>query len=305
VTFTPSAGGNYQINAAYSGAAAATYPSSGTTSLTSVDPTATTLSCAAPVMSVNASIECTATLADAFSPVPPHGTVTFSSAPTTGTFKPAEVVCNWTPSATGGSATCSETFLPVAPGAYTLSAGYSGDTLHAASSGGFQILVTTTPTGGGPGSKPGTGSVTIPPVTGTLTIGATGTVSSKRVASVKLACSGTPCAGALVLTVNQKLRLKITGKRHGKRHKTRTVIKLVTIGRANYNLGAGASKTVAVKLSRAGFKLFQKARHHRLTVTAIASHGVTRVITLTPAKAKKHKHHKHHKRHRRHKRHKK
>jgi hypothetical protein len=311
VRFTPSAEGDYTVTANYGGSAAATQASHGSTSLTAIDPTATTITCPVQVISVNQETDCTATLSDSFSAVPPTGQVTFSSDPTSGAFNPPAVVCKWTPSGSSGSATCDVTFTPTAPATYTLSASYGGDTHHAPSSGSLTLLVTTTPAGGGPGSKPGLGTVTIPPV-GTLSIGATGTVSSHGVATLNLRClgAGATCSGTVRLTAKEKLKLKVKvkgrskRKHHGRRHKTKTITRTVTIGSATYRVTGGSSTRLSVKLSHTGFKLFNKARHHRLTVTALATGAVSQTVTLTPAKSKKPKHHKKHKHKKKRKKHK-
>jgi hypothetical protein len=301
-TFTPTAGGGYTITAAYDGDGNHA-GSTDTFSLTAVDPTTTSLSCSASTVSIDSATACTATVTDPTGTQSPLGTVSFSSAPSNGTFG-APGICHWQRSGAGGSATCQVTFTPSAPGFYTLSAGYSGDSDHTASSGSLSLIATTTPAGGGPGSHGGSGTLTIPipittgpPPAARLTIGSRAKVSSKHAAALKLSCAGNrgaTCAGTLRLTttVKVKVRIKGKGKRHSKKRKTKTESKTITIGSVRYGLAAGTSGTFAVKLSKTGVKLLAKARHGRLKVKASAANSVTTTVTLMAQTHKMHKRHK-------------
>ncbi len=152
---------------------------------------------------------------------------------------------------------------------YTLTATYGGDSTHAASLGTTQVVVTTTPTDGGPqASDPG--GVDLPPdpstpaptlaTPGTIRItGGTIKVSAGRVARIRLTCigdSGATCQGTLGLTalftsrvkLKTKVKVQITVKLgHRTRTKTvtrmrtkrKTVSTLVTLGSVNYALSRG------------------------------------------------------------------
>jgi hypothetical protein len=202
--------------------------------------------------------------------------VTFSSSPTTGTFGSASV-CQWQPSGSGpgGVATCAVTFTPSTAGPYTLTATYSGDDSHAASNGSFSLSATMTLAGGGPGSKPGSGSVTIPvngrPAKGSLAIGPTLPVSVRKVAALVLGCTGgvgVTCSGTLKLTT----RVKVTVKRKGhKRPRTRTTT--VTFGLVRFSLAVGSVRSFAIRLPGSVFHALMLARHHRLNGRASATGG--------------------------------
>jgi hypothetical protein len=304
LTFTPSAGGGYTISGAYS--ADTTHSASGGSgSLTAIDPTTTSFTCTNSTLQIDSSTECTATLTDASSPQAPGGSVTFSSSPTTGTFG-APGACNWQASGSGGSATCEVTFAPSSVGGYTLSAAYSGDSLHSASTGTFGLTATTTPANGGPGSHPGTtGTLTVPvsngpPPPATLTVARNARVSSKHRAALKLSCAGaagTSCVGKLTLATVVKVKTKSTSKgKHSKKHqpKPTTTTKLVTtiFGSVKYDLAPGRSHTFAVKLSNKGLKLLVGARRGKLKVTAYAANFFTSNVTLLAPKHSKHKKHK-------------
>ena len=310
LTFTPSAGGGYTISGAYSGDT--THGASGGSgALTAVDPTTTSFTCTDSTLQIDSSTDCTATLSDASSPQAPGGSVTFSSSPTTGGTFGSPGACSWQASGSGGgSATCEVTFAPTSAGNYTLSAAYSGDSSHSASTGTFGLTATTTPANGGPGSHPGTtGTLTVPvsngpPPPATLAVARNAKVSGKHRAALKLSCSGaagTSCVGKLTLAtvvrVKVKVKTKSTSKgKHSKKHqpKPTTTTKLVTtiFGSVKYDLAPGRSHTFAVKLSNKGLRLLAGARRGKLKVTAYAANFFTSNVTLLAPKHGKHKKHK-------------
>ena len=315
VTFTPSAGGDYSINASYAGDGTHA-GSSASGAATAVDPTTTTLSCSPSTVQIGTSAQCTATLTDATAIQAPLGTLNFSSSPS-GTFG-APGVCQWQPSSTGtgGSATCGVTFTPTVAGGYTLTADYSGDSTHAKSAGTFGVTATTTPAGGGPGSHGGGGgTVTIvvsagPPPPGKVTIGPSAKVSRRHVGAVQLSCagaSGSSCVGALTLTRRAKVKVRVQvkskhrSKKGKKGRKTKTKIetqsKTIVVGSLTYTLATRRSQAFTFKLSPGAVKLLAKSRSGRLTVQVWSAGSVVKTITLQGPKHKKHKKHHKHKRH--------
>lgn len=325
MTFTPSAGGNYEISASYSGdgppGGPGHEPSSNTGGLTAVDSTTTTLSCSPATVQINSSTQCSATLSDPTAAQPPLGTISFSSSPNTGTFS-GSGVCLWKPSSSGigGTATCQVTFTPPVAGPYTLTANYGGDSTHGPSSSQpLRLTATTTPAGGGPGSHGGGGgTLTIvisagPPPRGKITIAPSAKVSRRHAAALALSCagaSGSSCVGALTFTrkAKVKVRVHIKTKHHSKkghkghkRHKTRIKIETrsttIVVGSLTYSLATRRSQAFTFKLSRAAVKLLAKARGGRLKVQVWSAGAVVKTITLQGPKHKKHKRHHKHRRH--------
>jgi Glucodextranase, domain B len=92
--------------------------------------------------------------------------------------------------------------------------------------------------------------------------------------------SGSKCAGSLVLTVRERVKVK--------RHKTK--LETVTVGKAKYSLSAGKT-TVSVSLNGMGRKLLAKTTKLSTTVNLLlGSKTVThKTATFKAAKKKKHK----------------
>jgi hypothetical protein len=324
VDFTPAVGGDYTVTASYNNPDADHTGSTGTASITAVDPTKTAITCAPTTVQIGSSTSCTATLTDPLAIQPPIGEVSFTASPTTGSFGTAEPTCTWTQNSPGpgGSATCLETYTATAPGDYTLTAAYGGDSSHAKSSGTFKVTATTVPSNGGPGSHGGgggsLGTVTIggssgPPPPGTVSVAPRAKVKRKH-AQVILTCAGTAgssCRGALALTAKTKVKVKVKVKvkTHAKRKgkgkgkgrsepKTRTKIKIKTVkktiqvGVIAFTLATGSTQAVSVKLSKPAAKLFAKAKHGRLKTKALVDGSVVRTVTLSGKHKKQHKHHK-------------
>ncbi len=319
LSFTPTAGGDYTVTANYAGDGSHEQ-STGTGAVTAVDPTTTTLRCSPATVQISTSTACTATLTDNAhtpAPQPPAGSLTFSSAPTSGTFGPPGP-CNWHPSS--ASATCDVTFTPSATGPYRLTAEYGGDSRHAQSTGTFRLTATTTPAGGGPGSHGGGGgTVTVvvsagPPPPGRVTIASSAKVSRRHAAALALSCagaSGSTCTGALTFTrrAKVKVRVHVKSKHHSKKgkkgRKTKTKLETksttIVVGSLTYSLATRRSQAFTFKLSRGAIKLLAKARGARLTVQVWSGGSVVRTVTLLGPKHKaKHKRHKH-KKHKKHK----
>jgi hypothetical protein len=93
---------------------------------------------------------------------------------------------------------------------------------------------------------------------------------------VKVSCNGaagTSCLGKLSLTL-------VVIKHH-----QRSTVKF---GSTSYGVGAGASKTLQIKLSKPALKLLNRAHKHELVVTATAG-SKTSHLTLIGAKPRKKK----------------
>jgi hypothetical protein len=119
-------------------------------------------------------------------------------------------------------------------------------------------------------------AATGPPGTGPKPFPAPGISSSKLRAgksriTVKLKCKagGDRCRGKLTLRTASKVKVG-------------TSRKTVTIGSASYDLAAGRSGSLRVKVSTAGRSLLRKVTHVRVRISAAPSPGkaTTRVVTL-------------------------
>lgn len=102
-------------------------------------------------------------------------------------------------------------------------------------------------------------------------IGSSTLRASRSRIAVKLACKagGERCRGKLTLRTASKVKV-------GKTRKT------VTIGSASYNVAAGRSSSVRVKVGAAGRSLLRKVTRVRVRISAVPSSGkaTTRVVTL-------------------------
>jgi hypothetical protein len=290
---TPTGGLDYTITASYTPTSSTTPPttpdftgSSANTTLTAADQTSVGVSCASSTVSVGDLTVCTATLSDPTAARPPAGYVVFSAAPTTGSLAGSGCI-QWQKSGTGigGSATCRTTFSPSAAGPYTLTACYTASlsgTPTCLSQGSFALRGITSLAGGGPGSKPGTGTVTIPvtppAATASLAVSPTAQVSRRHVATLVLGCTGgfgASCAGTLKLTAKGKLKPKGHGRKRRRRRSG-----TIQMGAVSFNLAAGSVGTFRIRLSGAAYSLFGAARHGRLQVTASTGGGHITVMFL-------------------------
>jgi hypothetical protein len=280
IQFTPSAAGDFTISGSYG--AESTHESSGGSGLLAatsptqliVPPlhlTSATVACTPASVVTGSPTTCTTTVRDtaASGVSTPSGTVSFTSAPSTGSFGSAGR-CALAGTGTTGSAACQVTFTPTAGGDYTISGGYGGDSTHQSSVG------------------PGALTATAPaPARGALTISGRAKVSKSGVAAVKVSCSGASgaaCAGTLTLTTTVKVKVKRRRKGHTK---TVTEKKQIKLGSARYSLAAHGSKTIKISLSRAGVKLVRHATGHRLKAKAVAKatagSSATRTVELSYA----------------------
>jgi hypothetical protein len=276
---TPVGGLDYTITASYTPDSNSFAASSTATTLTAADLTGVGVSCASSTVSVGDLTVCTATLSDPTAARPPAGYVVFSATPTTGSFAGSGCI-QWQASGTGvgGSATCRTTFSPSAAGPYTVTACYTASlssTPTCLSQGAFALSATSSLAGGGPGSKPGSGTVTIPvtppAATASLAVGSRAQVSRRHVATLVLGCTGgfgSSCAGTLKLTAKGKLKPKGHGR---KRRRSRSGT--IKMGAITFNLAAGSVGSFRVRLSGAAYSLFAAARHGRLKVTASTGGG--------------------------------
>ncbi len=105
---------------------------------TTLDTTATTISCSPSSVTVNTATSCTATVTDTSAgPITPTGSVGFTSSGA-GTFSPM-TSCNL--SGTTSSAACNITFTPSTTGTDTITGNYAGDSAHTTSSGSIAINI--------------------------------------------------------------------------------------------------------------------------------------------------------------------
>jgi streptogramin lyase len=127
----------------------------------------------------------------------------------------------------------------------------------------------TTATSTNPVTSTATTPTKTPPAAGHLTIARRAEVSKSGVASLKLTCRGGACAGRVSLLLTRTQLVKVHHKLVRKR-------RTQTLGSAPYNLGAGHSATVKIRLTRAG----------RSAVAAAPGKGLAVVVKLQPAHQK-------------------
>jgi hypothetical protein len=242
----------------------------------------TSLACTPTSVKTGIAITCTATVTDTqTSGASPTGTTSFTASPNTGQFSNSGS-CPLHAAATTGIASCQITFIPSAAASYTLTANYTGDNAHLASSG-QSTPITATP----------------PPVTVKPPPTASGRASVKHIStsdatvSVRVNCKGsTSCKIKLTGTVLETIRhgkvialaasTKTKGKGKGKGK--RTSKKTITIISKTATIPAGKTKTIKLTLNAAGKKLI--AKHHplkaKLAVTQSSKTVTHQTITLKP-----------------------
>jgi len=193
-------------------------------------------------------------------PYCPSHTLTVKKAGTgsgTVTSSPAGIDCGSTCSA--GFEEGTKVTLTAAPASGSTFTGWSGGGCSGSGSCvvtvGADTTVTATFTTSGP-----------PPPEGKITVAPTASVSKGK-AAVAVTCSGGPCHGTLLLIAKVK---------KGKRKPS------VVIGIAPFNLAAGKSETLSVKLSGRAKRELRK--HEKLKATATGEGVVTSSITLRLAK---------------------
>jgi len=162
VTYTPNevGTGTHTITATYEGDATHASSSGSTVVKVTLRSTTTTDSCSPSSFQANGSTTCTAVVTDMASGTKsaPTGSVSFSSSGA-GSFSSSS--CLLTPTGTTGTASCSVLFTSTKAGTQTISASYSGDTTHSASTGSTTVTVTPGPPA----------VVTLIPLTGTDAVG--------------------------------------------------------------------------------------------------------------------------------------
>jgi hypothetical protein len=265
VTFTPTAAGDYTISGTYLGDAGHN-TSHGADSLSAaipVDPTTTAANCSPASVTTGDPATCTVTVTDLASSGAnaPTGTVSFSAAPSSGSF--GNTSCDLSSSGPN-TATCDVTFTPTAKGGYTITGTYGGDPGHTTSEGNASLTATT-------GS--GTASVGKIKISGTS-------------AKVKIKCKGTTgqtCAMGLTMSVTETLRgskvIRVTA--------ATTKKKTIVVGKAKKTIPAGKTVTVKVSLNSKAKRLLRKFHklHVKLVVREQTKTIKTKKLTF---KSKKH-----------------
>ena len=234
-----------------------------------LDPTATSLSCAPTMLSAGAATACTATVSDtaASGLMTPTGNVSFVSSPSSGTFLSSSA-CQLTGTAATGVASCQVSFTPSAPGSYTVTASYGGDSLHHASQ------QSTTVTEQSPTPSPAHGRASI------------GQIHVKGTAlSVRVTCTGAgSCSVSLKLTVREALK---HGKVTAVAASTKLTKRTVSVGSASVVVRGGGSKVVKLSLNGTGRGLLAKHSPLQVKLGVTQARRTVKSSTVT-FKAKKH-----------------
>jgi hypothetical protein len=235
----------------------------------------TSLACTPSTVKTGTPTTCTTTVTDTQSNgSTPTGTVSFTASPTTGQF--ANPRCTLNATATTAIASCQTTFTPSAAASYTLTAGYTGDNTHLASSGLSTPITATTPV-----------TVKKPPLTVKGRASVKPITTSGATISVRVSCTGTTsCKIKLTGTVLETIR---GGKVIAVAASTKTMTKkttkeTITIISKTATIPAGATKTIKLTLNAAGKKLL--AKHHPLKTKLIITQSpktlTHETITLKP-----------------------
>jgi len=193
VTYTPYSGtlGPVAMTASYGGDDWH-YTSSGSTTLTVLRSTTTSVSCSPASTPVNTVSTCTVTVTDtSSSPTTPTGTVSFTTTPSgSGSFSPASC----TLSGSGSTATCTTQFTPSPgkEGSITVTGSYGGDSLHMTSTGAGTVSATKRASSITISCSPTTLPVTAPSTcTATVTDTTSGTVVTPTGGTVTFSASPT------------------------------------------------------------------------------------------------------------------
>jgi len=117
-------------------------------------------------------------------------------------------------------------------------------------------------------------------------------LSGRGIASIKVLCpaaSLTRCRGTLSFTARVRVKVKATTA-----GKVRTKRKTLKLGKANLSLRPGQTKTIKIKITRAGRRILKTSKRLRTTLTAAARDGTggkakttRRTVTLKVAKRKR------------------
>src|SRR5439155_1602583 len=146
LSYTPTVGGHHLITGSYPGDSThATSSGTFTLELTSTPPppphpTTTTVSCSPSSVQLNVATTCAAMVTDTSTTgaTTPTGTVMFTTN-STGTFTPAPT-CTLAGTTTG-TASCSISYTPTVNGHHLITGSYSSDSTHLASTGSFNVAV--------------------------------------------------------------------------------------------------------------------------------------------------------------------
>jgi hypothetical protein len=241
----------------------------------------TSLACSPSTVKTGTATTCTTTVTDTQSTgaSTPTGTVSFTASPTTGQFA-NRGSCPLHATSTTAIASCQTTFTPTAAASYTLTANYTGDNTHLASSG-RSTPITATPIT----------ATTPPPVTVKGRASVKHISTSGATISVRVRCKGsTSCKIKLTASVLETIRHgKVIALAASTKTKKKTTKKTITIISKTATIPAGATKTIKLTLNRAGKKLL--AKHHplkaKLTVTQSRRTVTHKTITLKPKPKKK------------------
>ena len=275
VTFVPGSGGDYTVTGIYQ--TDATHDvSSGSGSVTALDPTTTAITCSPAELQAGSPTVCVATVNDGTGAEPIVGKVTFSTTPATKGAFGTPGKCTFSSTATTGVGTCPIPFTPPSAGGYTVTASYGGDSHHAASAGSTAVTsdassastIGLQPTPGAGGTTGLTDSASV----GTVSIGATATAYVQGNAQLSVTCSGTPgaaCAGTASLTLSGKTKPK---HKHKKKHHRRaidaSVAASLTGGPEPYSTTAVTTVGIGTPLSAAMLTALNEAPHRTLSMTA-------------------------------------
>jgi hypothetical protein len=231
----------------------------------------TSLACSPSSVRAGTTTTCTATVTGTQS-CTPTGTVSFTASPASGQFaNPGS--CTLHASAATPVASCQITFTPSAAASYILTANYTGDSSHLASSG-RSTPITATPI---PATTPGRASVKHISTSGATT-------------SVQVSCTGSSaCTIKLTVSVRETVRRGKVIAIAASSTKTKTIKKTITIAAKTATIPAGSTKTITLTLNGAGKRLL--AHHNplkaKLTVTQSRRTVTSKTIALKPKTKKK------------------
>ena len=232
----------------------------------------TSLACSPSSVKTGTATTCTATVTDTQSSgaSTPTGTVNFTASPTTGQVRQPRQL-HPPRDRHDRRRVLPDHVHPSAAASYTLTASYTGDNTHLASSGHSTPITATTPP---PPIVKGRASVKHITTSGTTI-------------SVQVSCKGTTsCKIKLTGTVLETIRggkvIAVAASKTDKKKKTTK--KTITIISKTATIPAGKTKTIKLTLNAAGKRLL--AKHHplkaKLTVTQARKTVTHKTITLKP-----------------------
>jgi sugar lactone lactonase YvrE len=264
-----------------------------------MDPTSTSVNCSPTSVAVQAASTCTATVTDTATsgPSTPTGSVSFSAAPSTGTFG-GSGTCSLSETGTTGVGSCQVSFMPSVAGSYTITGGYLGDSTHQASDGlSSTLTAANSSTGSGLGGSSGSGAGAAggasgsggpdggtggpggasPPGAGRSST-ATSCGASIGRAKVKGSTATVPVKSSGTKSCTLKLTVSLSEK---VRHGHRTTHKTVILGSAKITIAAGKSKTVRIRLNQAGRRLLTQERRLKAKLALTEAGQTVRTASVT------------------------